>query len=142
MGRSLFLLVVGFVAGWWLTAIAGVWYIEHAGIIDRDGGGAMGAFFFIGPLGGLVIAIAFTAVMVAREKAKAARAEAGLPPEPATQAWRLWRGVPAAVAVYLTAWGLVGFNGPDLSGDAMRLVVSELLPALAGLGAGVLAYRS
>lgn len=47
--------VAGLIAGW---AIPIVWYIlatNYFGLFDRDGGGAMGAIFIIGPILALLV---------------------------------------------------------------------------------------
>lgn len=46
--------IAGLVVGW---AIPIGWYIiatNYLGLVDRDGGGAMGAFFIIGPMSALI----------------------------------------------------------------------------------------
>lgn len=63
---KIFLAVIaGLVVG---EAIPIVWYIvatNYFGLFDRDGGGAMGAVFIMGPLLAVICAVAF-AVIVAR----------------------------------------------------------------------------
>ena len=49
-------------------AIPIVWYIlatNYFGLFDRDGGGAMGAIFILGPILGLILGI-IAAIVVAR----------------------------------------------------------------------------
>lgn len=46
--------IVGLIVGW---AIPVIWYIlatNYFGLFDRDGGGAMGAIFIMGPILGLL----------------------------------------------------------------------------------------
>jgi hypothetical protein len=138
--KALLALVLGFFGGWWVTAAAGLWYMDKANIFDRDGGGAMGTFFIIGPFGGAIIAIALAALTVARERGRLRRAEAGLPPEPASAGYRALRGVVAAVAAYLAAWLFINLFGPMQIGDTARLVVHEGVPVLAGVGAAIWAW--
>ncbi len=49
--------LVGLIVGW---AIPIVWYIvatNYFGLFDRDGGGAMGAIFIMGPILALIVGI-------------------------------------------------------------------------------------
>lgn len=58
--------ILGLVIG---EAIPIIWYIvatNFFGMFDRDGGGAMGAIFMIGPLLALVLGVVF-AILVARQ---------------------------------------------------------------------------
>jgi hypothetical protein len=135
--KSLLALMLGFFGGWLVTASAFLWYMDKADIFDRDGGGAMGAIFIVGPFGGAIIAIALAAVTVSRERAKLKRAEAGLPPQPPSTGWRLWRAVVGAVAVFLAAWFFIELNGPYQIGDTARLLVNDGIPALLGIAAGI-----
>jgi hypothetical protein len=60
--------VAGLIAG---EAIPIVWYIlatNYFGVFDRDGGGAMGAIFIVGPILALSLGI-LAAVVVARRTA-------------------------------------------------------------------------
>jgi hypothetical protein len=135
--KSLLALVLGFFGGWLVTASAALWYMDKADIFDRDGGGAMGAFFILGPFGGAIIAIALAAVTMSRGRAKLKRAEAGLPPEPPSAGWRIWRAALSAVAAFLAAWFFVELNGPYQISDTARMLVSDGIPALIGLAAGI-----
>jgi hypothetical protein len=68
-GFKIFLaFVAGLIAG---EAIPIVWYIlatNYFGVFDRDGGGAMGAIFIVGPILALSLGI-LAAVVVARRTA-------------------------------------------------------------------------
>jgi hypothetical protein len=58
--------IAGLVIG---EAIPIVWYIlatNYFGLFDRDGGGAMGAIFIMGPLLALVLGVVF-AIVTARK---------------------------------------------------------------------------
>ena len=58
----LFGLVVG-------EAIPIIWYIlatNYFGLFDRDGGGAMGAIFIMGPIAGLLLGIVVAIVTIRR----------------------------------------------------------------------------
>ena len=60
--------VAGLIAG---EAIPIVWYIlatNYFGLFDRDGGGAMGAIFIMGPIAALICGI-IAAIVVARRTA-------------------------------------------------------------------------
>lgn len=50
-------IVAGFILGWIGTAAAALAYGEWAHVSQREGAYAMGAFFFMGPAGGLVGAV-------------------------------------------------------------------------------------
>jgi hypothetical protein len=134
--KSLAALFLGFFGGWLVTSSAALWYMDKANIFDRDGGGAMGAIFIIGPFGGAIIAIALAAVTVARERARAKRAATGLPPEPAAIGYRAWRGVLTAIAAYLAAWFFIELNGPYQIGKTGWLLFSEGIPVAIGIAAG------
>ncbi|MBS4082366.1 MAG: hypothetical protein KGZ73_02340 [Rhizobiales bacterium] len=66
---KIFLAVIaGLVVG---EAIPIVWYIlatNYFGMFDRDGGGAMGAIFLMGPLCAVVCAIIFGVIVAKRTK--------------------------------------------------------------------------
>jgi MFS family permease len=62
--------LLGLIAGW---AIPVVWYIvatNYFGLIDRDGGGAMGAIFIMGPI--LALIVGTVAAIVTAIKTRAA----------------------------------------------------------------------
>lgn len=68
--KILLAVIAGLVVG---EAIPIIWYIlatNYFGLFDRDGGGAMGAIFLMGPLCAVVCAIIF-AVIAARRTKKA-----------------------------------------------------------------------
>jgi hypothetical protein len=68
-GLKIFLaFIVGLVVG---EAIPVIWYIvatSYFGVFDRDGGGAMGAIFLMGPLCAVILAIIFAFVAARRTK--------------------------------------------------------------------------
>ena len=68
-GLKIFLAVIaGLIVG---EAIPIVWYIlatNYFGKFDRDGGGAMGAMFLMGPLCAVVCAIIFGVIVAKRTK--------------------------------------------------------------------------
>lgn len=70
-GLKIFLAIVaGLVVG---EAIPIIWYIlatNYFGLFDRDGGGAMGAIFLMGPLLAVILAITF-GIVAARRTRKA-----------------------------------------------------------------------
>jgi hypothetical protein len=138
--KSLAALVLGFFGGWFATAAAGLWYMEKAQIFDRDGGGAMGMFFIIGPFGGAIIAIVLAVATLARERARQDRAHAGLPPEPASTGYRVTRGVAAALATYLLAWLAIAISGPWQGDAGTRLLIGDIVPLVLGVGAGAWAF--
>jgi hypothetical protein len=68
-----FKIVLAFLAGLIVgEAIPIVWYIlatNYFGVFDRDGGGAMGAIFIMGPIMAVVVATV-AAIVAARRSAK------------------------------------------------------------------------
>ena len=68
-GLKIFLAIIaGLIVG---EAIPIVWYIlatNYFGMFDRDGGGAMGAIFLMGPLCAVVCAITFGVIVAKRTK--------------------------------------------------------------------------
>lgn len=68
-GLKIFLAVIaGLIVG---EAIPVIWYIfatNYFGMFDRDGGGAMGAIFLMGPLCAVVCAIIFGVIVAKRTK--------------------------------------------------------------------------
>lgn len=68
-GLKIFLAIIaGLIVG---EAIPIVWYIlatNYFGMFDRDGGGAMGAIFLMGPLCAVVCAIIFGVIVAKRTK--------------------------------------------------------------------------
>jgi polyferredoxin len=58
--------VAGLIVGW---AIPIAWYIvatNYFGLHDRDGGGAMGAIFIMGPIAGMLLGIVVAIVTIRR----------------------------------------------------------------------------
>jgi len=68
-GLKIFLaFLLGLVAG---EAIPILWYIlatNYFGLFDRDGGGAMGAIFILGPLLALVLGVVFAIIAARRTR--------------------------------------------------------------------------
>jgi len=68
-GLKIFLaFVAGLIVG---EAIPVIWYIlatNYFGLFDRDGGGAMGAIFILGPLLALVLGVVFAVVAARRTR--------------------------------------------------------------------------
>ncbi len=79
-GLKIFLAFLGgLIAGEFIPI---VWYIvatNYFGVFDRDGGGAMGAIFILGPMLALLLAITAAAVTSIRTR----RASAAMPDGPA-----------------------------------------------------------
>ncbi|MFZ1682069.1 MAG: hypothetical protein WAT70_13705 [Rhizobiaceae bacterium] len=65
MGRIILGFVLGYIAGHATPVIGYILMTSFGGLFDRDGGGAMGAIFILGPMAGLVGGIA-GAVIAAR----------------------------------------------------------------------------
>ena len=71
-------IILAFLAGlggwlWWVFQDFGViWYIvatSYFGVFDRDGGGAMGAIFIMGPILALIVGIAAAIVIAVKTRA-------------------------------------------------------------------------
>ncbi len=101
-GFALLPFVVGLVAGFAATVFGVFAWMDHANVFDRDGGLAMGVFFTLGPVGGIVIgtvaAVATAAVMRRRRNASVAGTR------PPVHRWPL--GMRAAVAALAWAAGV------------------------------------
>ena len=65
--------VAGFASGWVLAIAAYLVQTSLLGVVDRDGGLAMGYAFTIGPFFGLILGVTF-AVIMARRRLRARRA--------------------------------------------------------------------
>lgn len=72
MGRFFAVLggfIGGFVAGWSAALLVYIFYTDVLGHYDRDGGGAMGTVFVIGPFFGIILGIV-AAIYVARRRSR------------------------------------------------------------------------
>ncbi len=67
MGRIIVGFLLGYVAGHASSVIGYILMTTYGGLFDRDGGGAMGAIFILGPALGLVGGIA-GAIIAARTR--------------------------------------------------------------------------
>ncbi len=125
-------LVVGLVAGFAVTVVAGFAWMHYAGVFDRDGGISMSVFFGLGPIGAIVagvIAATLTFLRIRRhERLVAARTR------PPTRRWPLGtRVVVAAIVWGVGAWLvmrgdlLAPFTDElrDLRGGACRVATSH-----------------
>lgn len=139
--RALFALVFGYFAGWIVSVGIVFRYAEAAGMIDRDGGLAMGAFFIVGPFCGLLTALALTAWTLFAGLRRRRLAAAGQAEPPPSAGWRIAKGVVCATAGYLAVWFGLEFFGPYQLGPAAKLLVTEGIPLAAGVVAGFFAAR-
>jgi hypothetical protein len=67
--KILLAFLAGLIVGW---AIPIVWYIlatNYFGLFDRDGGGAMGAIFIMGPIAALIVGIGAAIVTALKTRA-------------------------------------------------------------------------
>ena len=67
--KIIFAFLAGLIVGW---AIPIVWYIvatNYFGLFDRDGGGAMGAIFIMGPILALIVGILAAVVTAMKTRA-------------------------------------------------------------------------
>jgi hypothetical protein len=127
-------IVLGFLAG--LVGMIGGWVGLEALVLavagpDRDGGIAMGAFFQIGPLGGLVgfVAGIWLFIRFGVVRRHGADGEAGAVPRRTRVSRRFALGMLAIVGA-LGWWGWYGFiRSPYLSHGFMMLDMQFKLPA-------------
>lgn len=134
-GHALLALVLGFFGGWAVATSAMFRYMDAARIFDRDGGGAMGALFIVGPFFGLIAAIAAAGFVLARGLAAGRPKPAGWrPPSPEARRLRTWilAGL-VVVAVYLVGWALIDLSGPWAPRSALRSLFYDGIPLVAGL---------
>jgi hypothetical protein len=132
--------ILGMLAGWFGLAML---VVGLAGP-DRDGGTAMGAFFNIGPIGGLVGFVAGVLLFIKLGMVRQARpltdAEgAGAAPEPVrTRVSPVFAGVVLAVAAGLGWWAWYELiRSPYLSHGYMTLEMQFKLPSGMALPADV-----
>lgn len=69
MGRTILGFLLGYLAGHAGVLLVYVFMTTYGGVFDRDGGGAMGAIFVLGPMAGVVLGIS-GAVIAARTRKK------------------------------------------------------------------------
>ena len=123
--------LLGALAGW--SALAAL-VIMLAGP-DRDGGIAMGAFFNIGPIGGVVGLVVgiwlFVRFGIVRNTAPPAAPESADPaPRRATRLSLPFAATVLLIATSLTWWGWYEFiRSPNLSRGFMTLAIEFRLPA-------------
>jgi hypothetical protein len=138
-GFTLLALVLGFFGGWAVTTSAAIRYMEAFDIFDRDGGGAMGAFFIIGPFVGLIVAIVAAGIVLVRGLRKDLKAPVGAA-SPAGGGGSLLVAAVAVVSVYLVAWFVIQLGGPYGLEGAAKPLAEDGIPALFGLAAGIGAW--
>lgn len=138
-GYTFLALVLGFFGGWAVAASAAFRYMDAADVFDRDGGGAMGAFFIVGPFFGLIIAIVAAGMTAARMLRRDTTPPVGAG-EPATGGMGLLVAAVAAAAVYLVAWFIIELGGPYGLDGAAKALAEDGIPALFGLAAGIGAW--
>lgn len=139
--RVLLAFLVGAVASYLAIVAGSFWYMDAAGIFDRDGGMAMGIIFAIGPLGAILGGTVAAAIAYARGRRKPPAPEiAPGAASPQTRATRI--GLAAVLAG--AAGYLIGRLGLWLqTGTLYESYWSALLvtwaPVLLGLAAAGLA---
>jgi hypothetical protein len=138
-GYALLALVLGFFGGWAVATSAMFRYMEAFDVFDRDGGGAMGAFFVIGPFFGLIIAIVAAGMTAARMLRRDPKAPAGAAGQ-ARRGGSLPVAAVAVVSVYLVAWFIIQLGGPYGLEGAAKPLAEDGIPALFGLAAGIGAW--
>lgn len=134
-GFTLLALVLGFFGGWAVATSAFFRYMDAFDIFDRDGGGAMGAIFIIGPFFGVIAAIVIAAIVLVRGLAAGQPKPTGWQP-PSPEARRLGTLVLAAlvaVAVYLVGWALIDLSGPWAPKSTTRSLFYNGIPLAAAL---------
>lgn len=142
LGRLVLLTLLAFLGGavgvYLTTVVATLIYWEAAGIGDRDGGGAMGLIFGIGPAAGLLGGILSAIVVGFRlQKADAARP----PTKRMSRRARLALAVvPGALIGYVigaaAVWILIG----PVTETLFLAIVAAWTPIVLALVAGGLAY--
>ena len=138
-GFTLLALVLGFFGGWAVATSAAFRYMDAANVFDRDGGGAMGAFFIIGPFFGLIVAIVAAGMTAARMLRRDVTVPVGAK-APATGGMGLLVAAVAAVGVYLVAWFIIELGGPYGLEGAAKPLAEDGIPAMFGLAAGIGAW--
>lgn len=143
-GFTLLALVLGFLGGWVVATAAAFRFMDAANIVDRDGGGAMGAFFIIGPFFGLIAAIVLAGTVLARGLAAGRPKPVGWqPPSPESRRLRTWiLAALVAVAVYLVGWAFIDLSGPWAPKSATRALFYNGIPLAAGLLCAGLVVRA
>lgn len=133
--HTLLALVLGMIGGWAVATSAALRYMDAARIFDRDGGGAMGALFIVGPFFGLIAAIGAAGIVLARGLAAGRPKPAGWrPPSPIARRVRTFViAAFAAAAVYLVGWTVIDLSGPWAPRSAMRSLFYDGIPLAAGL---------
>lgn len=134
-GFTLLALVLGFFGGWAVATSAALRYMDAADVFDRDGGGAMAAFFIIGPFFGLVAAIVLAGFVLVRGLAAGRPKPVGWQsPSPEARRMRIWiLAAAVAVAVYLVGWAFIDLSGPWAPKSATRALFYNGIPLAAGL---------
>ena len=138
-GFTLLAFVLGFFGGWAVATSAAFRYMEAFDIFDRDGGGAMGAFFIIGPFFGLIVAIVAAGIVLVRGLRKDLKAPVGAA-SPTAGGGSLPVAAVAVVSVYLVAWFVIQLGGPYGLEGAAKPLAEDGIPALFGLAAGIGAW--
>lgn len=138
-GYTLLALVLGLFGGWAVATSAAFRYMDAANVFDRDGGGAMGAFFIIGPFVGMIVALVAAGVTAARMLREGLKPPAGAEAAP-VGGGSLLIAAATAISVYLVAWFIIQFGGPYGLEGAEKLLAEDGIPALFGLAAGIGAW--
>lgn len=134
--------VLGTLAGWFGLAMLVISLSGH----DQDGGIAMGAFFNIGPIGGVAGFIAgvllYVKFGIKREPPAAEAGAPGAPPPARTRVSRPFAIVVVAIVAGLAWWGWYELiRSPYLSHGFMTLEMQFRLPAGMALPADPAAVR-
>lgn len=103
VGFTALAFVVGLVVGFAVFVFGAFAWLDYAGVFDRDGGIAMGIFFTLGPIAGMITGViaAVTTITIRTRRDRAVSAGA----RPAPQRWPL--GVRAVVAAIV--WGALSY---------------------------------
>ena len=141
--HTLLALVFGFLGGWAVTTSAAFRTMDAARVFDRDGGGAMGAFFIIGPFFGAIAAIVLAGVVLVRGLAAGRSKPAGWqPPSPESRRIMTWlMAFATLLAVYLVGWALIDLSGPWAPRSPTRAVFYNGVPLAAGIAGAWLVVR-
>ena len=144
--RAILALVLGLIGGWAVSLSACLRFWDLMGYVDHDGGGAMAAFFIIGPFFGLVTGIMAATTVLFRSL------RTGQPVAGHTRVERVRSPVQFALlrvavasATYLVVWCMIELSGPYGPRSAITFFIDEGVPLAAAIAAGVfgaLRFRS
>ena len=138
--KAMVAFVAGLVAGWAVSLSACLRWWDLMGIVDRDGGAGIAAFFIIGPFFGLVSGILAATVVLVRSLPTGLPV-AGQPvgPRPPSAGRLALFAVAVALALYLVLWCFIELSGPYGPRSVTTFIIQDVIPLAIGIGAGIFA---